>query len=70
MSDEDTLHPVVFDTADPSQGFFARKLPPSDGGNSNTSDTGGTKASVYIYTIPQLILYFRNRQTEKNQLQA
>lgn len=66
MSDEDTLHPVVFNTADPSQGFFARKLPPSDGGNSNTSDTGGTKASVYIYNTPTDFVFPQSPDGEKS----
>lgn len=61
MSDEDTLHPVVFDTADPSQGFFARKLPPSSGdssggtsgsGSGGTTSTDGTRATVHVYDIP------------------
>ena len=66
MSDDETLHPVVFDAADPSQGFFARKLPPSDGGNSNTSDTGGTKASVYIYDTPDGFVFPQSPDGEKS----
>lgn len=61
MSDDETLQQVVFDTADPSQGFFARKLPPSSGdstggtggsGSGDTTSTDGTRAAVHVYDIP------------------